>query len=128
MAHGNFDDALTLNPDGTLTVCGPILWDGTPPDLRATAIEITLLVISQRTWGGRFVVGTLTPAARFTPTGTPPDEWMLDVSDIHDGGDHGSGREGFEAGPAHALAIVRVEQQGRNRIATEMWNETAHLS
>ena len=72
MAHGNFDDALTLNPDGTLTVCGPINWDGTPPDLKATAIEITLLVISQRTWGGLFVIGTRTaPAAKFTPAGAP---------------------------------------------------------
>jgi hypothetical protein len=128
MAHGNFDDALTLNPDGTLTVCGPIQWAGTPPDLKATSIEITLLVISQRTWGGRLVIGTHTPAAKFTPADTPPDEWMLDVSDIHDLGGPVSGREGFEAGPAHALAVVRVEQQGRNRIATEMWSETVHLS
>jgi hypothetical protein len=128
MAHGNFDDALTLNEGGSLTVCGPILWAGTPPDLRATAIEITLLVVSQRTWGGRFVVGTSTPAARFTPAGTPSDEWMLDITDIHDVGGQGSARKGFEAGPAHALAVVRVEQQGRDRIATEMWSETAHLS
>ena len=56
------------------------------------------------------------------------DEWMLDVSDIHYVGDQGSGRGVFEAGPAHALAIVRVDQQGRNRIATENWNETVHLS
>lgn len=126
MAHGNFDDALTLNNDGSLTVCGPLLWAGTPPDLRATAIEITLLVISQRTWGGRFIVGTSTPAARFTPAGSPPAEWMLDITDIHDVG--GEAGRGFEAGPAHALAVVRVEQEGRKRIATEMWSETAHLS
>ena len=128
MAHGNFDDALTLNPGGTLTVCGPIHWDGTPPDLKATAIEITLLVISQRTWGGRLVIGTHTPAAKFTPAGSPPDEWMLDITDIHELGGPGSDRGGFEAGPAHALAIVRIEQQGRNRIATETWSESVDLS
>jgi len=127
MAHGNFDDALTLNDDGSLTVCGPILWDGTPPDLKATQIEITLLVVSQRTWGGQFVVGTSTPAAVFTPAGSPPDEWMLDITDIHEVG-QGSGRRGFAAGPAHALAIVRVTQQGRNRVATETWSENVSLS
>jgi hypothetical protein len=128
MAHGNFDTALTLNADGTLTVCGPIHWAGTTAsDLPAVELEITLVVISQRTWGGRHVIGTATPHISFTPGSTPSNEWMLDVTDVQNVGEDEGGR-GFEAGPANALAIVRLKVQGRARTATEMWNESVHLS
>jgi hypothetical protein len=125
MPHGNFDSALTLNPDGSLTVCGPIVWNGTTPfDLPAAELQITFIVITQRRLDGCHVIGTATPHDKFTPV---TNEWMLDVTDIRTVG--GTGCEGgFEPGPANAQAIVRVTVQGRNRIATEMWNEHVHLS
>jgi hypothetical protein len=127
MAHGNFDSALTLNDDGSLTVCGPIHWNGTRPfDLRATELEITLIVITQRRLDGCHVIGTATPNARFM-AGT--NEWMLDVADTHiETVDEKGCSGGFEPGPAHAHAIVRVTVEGRTRIATETWNENVSLS
>jgi hypothetical protein len=126
MPHGNFDTALTLNDDGTLTVCGPLFWSGTTPtDLPATELDIELIVITQRTWSGRHVIGKASPHATFTPAGSTENEWMLDVEDV--GGDDDD-RGGFEAGPAQALAIVRVREVGRARIAGETWNESVHLS
>jgi hypothetical protein len=102
--HGNFDDVMTLT-EGGITVCGPIFWNGTTSyDLPATQLEVAYVVVIQRQ-----SIGHIAPALIVTP---PDNEWMLDVP----------GK--FEAGPASAVAVVRLTISGRTRIANETWSET----
>jgi hypothetical protein len=109
--HGNFDEQMTLI-EGGVTVCGPIFWNGTTSyDLPATRLEVDFVLVVQGP-GGR-IVGHVAPGTIVTP---PETEWMLDVP-----GD-------FHAGPANALAVVRLVIAGRKRITTETWSETIAIS
>jgi hypothetical protein len=110
--HGEFDDIMSFKGD-TLTVCGPIFWNGTTPtDLPATQLTLLSLVIAQP---GR-TPAVATPGDVFTPAQPDPNEWMSSI------------RGDWVPGPASALALVQVKISGRARQwIFETWSMTIAL-
>ncbi len=105
--HGKFDDNMSFSGN-TLTVCGPIFWNGTKPtDLPASAITILHVTVFQPGGVKPFFVN---PNQALTPGG---NEWMVDVT--------GS----WAAGRASAVAFVRLAYTGRAREGNyETWSES----
>ena len=77
MPHGNVDDRLTL-ADGVLMVCGPILWNGVPPDTpaRSLVVDSVHVVIEDTGSGDPLQIGSERSRSPFQ---RPADEWMATV-------------------------------------------------
>jgi len=107
--HGKFDDNMSFSGN-TLTVCGPIFWNGTiPTDLPATRIELLHLCVVQPPPAGPppYVAA---PGLNFTP---PTNEWMADVTG------------NWVSGPVSAHAYVRLVIDNRKRTwIFETWSES----
>jgi hypothetical protein len=115
---------MALDTSGSQEVCGPVSWDGLAAwDLPAIQLEVLLVVVTQVTSGGP-IIGMTSGGATVPKGGPLGDEWEMHVTPLV------GGPSAFQAGPAHALAAVRITfaQRRPDRNHIEFWNENISFS